>query len=151
MRSTPAPITPASPPAIPWQPTLAVVDDEPDFLYLMDWGARRSGLFRQVHTLVGSENAAAFFALVQDDALIPDAILVDWRMPKLNGLELIGILRQQRLLRSTPIIAMSGAFSEADCASAIRAGYDAFLLKPFGLDAMLRVCSRIRALCRAPQ
>lgn len=145
----PSPL-PVRAPADPWQPALAIVDDEADFLILMEWGARRSGLFRQIHTLAGSESAETFFAGTREGANLPDAVLIDWRMPHLNGLELIGLLRKQPLLSSTPLVALSSVVSEPDHRAALEAGCSAFLLKPFGLEAMLRVCSRVRSLCRAP-
>jgi CheY-like chemotaxis protein len=59
----------------------------------------------------------------------PDAILLDVRLPALDGLEVTRILRAEGFA-TTPILAMSACVFEPDVKAALESGCDAFLAKP---------------------
>lgn len=59
----------------------------------------------------------------------PDAILLDVRLPALDGLEVTRILRAEGFA-ATPILAMSACVFEPDVKAALDSGCDAFLAKP---------------------
>jgi CheY-like chemotaxis protein len=62
---------------------------------------------------------------------LPDLILVDLWMPRMDGFEAIQILRQDPTTKHIPIIAMSAWLRERDIAQAVGAGADAYLGKPY--------------------
>jgi two-component system cell cycle response regulator DivK len=59
----------------------------------------------------------------------PDAILLDVRLPTIDGLEVARILRAEGF-QNTPIVAMSACVFEPDVKAALESGCDAFLAKP---------------------
>jgi CheY-like chemotaxis protein len=67
----------------------------------------------------------------------PHAVLMDIMMPKLDGLETIRLLRQNRLHRELLIVAMSAKASPADEEAALAAGADLFVKKPFQVAKVL--------------
>lgn len=67
----------------------------------------------------------------------PDAVLMDIMMPKLDGLETIRLLRQNRLHRGLLIVAMSAKASPTDEQAALDAGADFFVKKPFQVARVL--------------
>ena len=66
----------------------------------------------------------------------PDLILMDRRMPVMDGLEAIWQLRQIPRLAKTPVISISASVSERDRAEIMAAGYNAFLPKPVSWSAL---------------
>lgn len=74
-----------------------------------------------------------------------DAIVIDWRLPDGEGIELVRHARQ-RAVRS-PIIMLTARTSVADRIAGLDAGADDYLGKPFALDELL---ARLRALQRRP-
>ena len=79
-------------------------------------------------------------ALVQARDVVPDLVIVDYMMPLMNGAELSRELRADPQFVDTKIVLNSG-LPEA----AIREqfdGYDAFLRKPFKVEALLEVVQR---------
>ena len=79
-------------------------------------------------------------ALVQARDVVPDLVIVDYMMPLMNGLELSRELRADPKFVDTRIVLNSG-LPEA----AIREefdGYDAFLRKPFKVEALLELVER---------
>lgn len=75
-------------------------------------------------------------------ALQPDAVLVDLRMPVMEGEEVIGRLRATLALRNLVIIAISASAFEHNREQCIDAGADDFLPKPFRLEKLLQLLCR---------
>lgn len=73
-------------------------------------------------------------------AAVPAAVLIELQMRELTGFETAMLLRLDRAFAAVPMIAMSGYPLDGDAASA---GFQAFLRKPFGMDALLRELARL--------
>jgi twitching motility two-component system response regulator PilG len=69
--------------------------------------------------------------------LQPDLILCDLAMPKLDGYELCGMLRQSTAFRQTPIIVLTGKDAFIDRVKARMVGSTDYLTKPFGASELL--------------
>ena len=72
-----------------------------------------------------------------------DFILLDWMLPKLDGIELCKYLRNEG--NYTPIILMTARDTSSDKVAGLDAGADDYLVKPFDFEELL---ARIRALLR---
>ncbi len=75
----------------------------------------------------------------------PDLALVDWMMPKIDGIQLIERLRQQAVTRQMPVMMLTAKGEEADMVYGLDIGADDYVTKPFSPQALL---SRIKALLR---
>jgi two-component system cell cycle response regulator DivK len=64
----------------------------------------------------------------------PDLILMDLRLPVLDGVEATRQLREDETLREVPIVAFSAYGSTEKQEEALAAGCNAFIAKPFGID-----------------
>jgi two-component system KDP operon response regulator KdpE len=90
-----------------------------------------------------SEVTTATAGLKQIEALSPDAVLLDPALPDMDGLD---VIRQVRLLNyMSPIIVLSDKANEVDKVTALDAGADDFVQKPFGVGELL---ARLRAALR---
>ena len=78
-------------------------------------------------------------ALASIQTLAPDAVLLDVRIPALDGHQVLDIVRTSELDQRShlPIILMSGAATDVERATALAAGADGYLAKPFDLDDLL--------------
>jgi two-component system, OmpR family, response regulator len=72
-----------------------------------------------------------------------DLIVLDWRLPGLDGVTLCRRLREQR--HPGPILMMSARASEADRVAGLDAGADDYVAKPFGMSELK---ARMRAQLR---
>ena len=88
-------------------------------------------------------NVGAAFEMLEN--LTPDLILLDWMMPGLSGLEFTRRLKKTPNTRSIPIILLTAKSEEANKVTALDAGADDYITKPFSTPELI---ARIRALLR---
>ena len=88
-------------------------------------------------------NVGAAFEMLEN--LTPDLILLDWMMPGLSGLEFTRRLKKTPNTRSIPIILLTAKSEEEDKVTALDAGADDYITKPFSTPELI---ARIRALLR---
>jgi len=69
---------------------------------------------------------------------VPELIMVDLSMPKLDGWEVLQALRADRRTRAIPCVAVT-AYAEIDRNRALQAGFNAYLAKPFRVGELLEV------------
>ncbi len=71
----------------------------------------------------------------------PDVILLDVRMPNLDGAGVLELLRSTPHGKAIPVVLVTGA----DLADDLRARADAVLVKPFDVEELLRLVARLGA------
>jgi PAS domain S-box-containing protein len=127
-----------SPPAVPdWLRALRVlvVDDHAlcrqvvsDMLHALGCQAETAGDARTALTMMHEAHSQAPF----------DLVLMDWRMPDIDGIEATELIRRDPTLSASTRIVMLTAFDDADLrARAARAGMDGFLAKPLSTNDLL--------------
>jgi two-component system response regulator MprA len=95
------------------------------------------------------ENALVYTAVDGKDAvqktlaLMPDLILLDISMPKLNGLTFCKAIRAGKETRNIPVIVVTSLTAAGRLEECMEAGADDFLGKPFAIEELL---IRVRAM-----
>lgn len=72
----------------------------------------------------------------------PDLVILDWMLPKLDGLE---VLRRIRQKSAVPVLMLTAHTEEADRVIGLEVGADDYLTKPFGMRELI---ARVHALLR---
>jgi DNA-binding response OmpR family regulator len=89
----------------------------------------------------GTKANAAIQQVAEDN--VPHAICVDLGLPGISGWTLIRTLHAHPLFQHTAVVAMSARVDVTDHASALEAGADAFIAKPFRPAELLALGHRI--------
>ena len=128
------------PAADPIAASILVVDDEP-----------------MIRNVVGRALTAAgctvAYASDGDEALarlgesIPDVVISDVTMPRIDGFELLKRIRSQTATRAVPVILLTGRDDTEDIVAGMGLGADDYLVKPFALRELL---ARVRAKVERP-
>ena len=84
-------------------------------------------------------------ALEKVSGFKPDLLLVDWNMPKLNGLEFVKAFRKDN--KTTPIIMVTTESERARVVEAIKAGVNNYVVKPFTPDVLSQRISETLEKC----
>ena len=120
------------------QPRILIVEDEPAIAELVSVNLRHGGFL----PICAEDGASAQREL---DAVLPDAILLDWMLPGESGLSLARKWRRDARIKDVPILMLSARGAEPDRIAGLDAGADDYLTKPFSPQEML---ARIRAVLR---
>jgi two-component system KDP operon response regulator KdpE len=118
--------------------SILVVDDDPDILKFLQTSLGRYGW--EIRTVLGGEEA-----LRMVEERLPDLVLLDIIMPKMDGFE---VCKRLRSLYSVPIIMLSARGDMADKVQCLNLGADDYITKPFGLEELV---ARIQAVLRRSQ
>ncbi len=119
-------------------PRILVVEDEPDIAELIAVNLRHNGF---APTIVFDGVAAQR----EVDAVLPDAILLDWMLPGESGASLARKWRQHERTKAVPILMLTARSDETDKVQGLDAGADDYITKPFSTQELL---ARIRAVLR---
>ncbi len=116
-------------------PQVLVVDDEPRYLKLLRFNLEAAGY--EVITAANGEEALSLVA-----KKIPDMILLDIRLPGIDGYEVCANIRE---FSSVPIIMLTAKGEEREKVQGLRLGADDYVTKPFGAEELM---ARIEAILR---
>jgi two-component system OmpR family response regulator len=116
-------------------PTVLVVDDDPHIRQLLVFALEKAGLAARE-----AEDGEA--ALASVTAAVPDLVVLDINMPKLDGLE---VCRRLRASGDLPILFLSSRDDEIDRVLGIELGGDDYVVKPF---SPREVVARVQAILR---
>jgi len=119
-------------------PRILIVEDEPAIAELVAVNLRHNGM-----APLWAEDGEA--AQREIDAVLPDAILLDWMLPGQSGLALARKWRADARTRGVPILMLTARGDEPDKVAGLDAGADDYITKPFSTQELL---ARIRAVLR---
>ena len=74
--------------------------------------------------------------------LLPDLILMDIRMPVLDGYEAVKLIRADKLSKNIPVIALTASISDENKDKYTDSGFNAVLLKPLDIEVLLQEVSK---------
>jgi adenylate cyclase len=117
---------------------ILIVDDEPFNLDLLEQELME-------YDFVIERAGDGVEALEKIARFKPDVILLDFMMPRMNGLEVIKRLRQDEEHRSIPVILLTAKATQEDKVAGLDAGADDYVTKPFDAVELL---ARVRAMMR---
>lgn len=121
--------------------TIALVDDDRNITTSVSMALETEGYQVQVY----HDGEEALRGLLQRPA---NLAILDIKMPRLNGMELLQRLRQNPVTAGMPIILLTSKDEEVDEIMGLRMGADDYITKPFSQRLLLE---RIRALVRREQ
>ena len=113
--------------------TILVVDDEKDILDLVSYNLEEEGF-----VIVKASDGLSALKLTEKKH--PDLIILDLMLPKLSGIEVCKILKNNGKTANTPIIMLTAKTEEIDRVLGFELGADDYVTKPFSpRELVLRV------------
>jgi two-component system, OmpR family, phosphate regulon response regulator PhoB len=120
------------------RPNVLVVEDEPALSTLLRYNLEKEGF-------LVSEARDGEEALLQLKEAKPDAVLLDWMLPRLSGLELCRQIRRAPAWRDLPVIMLTARGEETDRVRGLDSGADDYVVKPFSTSELV---ARLKAVIR---
>jgi CheY-like chemotaxis protein len=118
-----------------------VAEDEPMDVFLLQRGFAESRIAISLHFVEDGQAAIDYLSGAGQYAdrtahPLPDLMLLDIKMPRLDGFEVLGWLRQQPGLKRLPVAMFSSCDLEKEVNRAYELGANSFLVKPQELTSM---------------
>jgi CheY-like chemotaxis protein len=120
--------------------TILVVDDEEDILHLLSTVLGDIGGYTVLRARDGHE------ALRLAEANKPDAILLDVKLPGIDGYDVCRAVKANPALAATRVLFLSGLPQDSENHRALAAGADAYVMKPFSPAALVKEVGRVLTL-----
>ena len=114
---------------------LLVVEDDAAILEAVAYNLERQG-----HEVVRAEDGVSALALSR--SIEPDLILLDLMLPRMSGLDVCRMVREER---PVPIVVLTARDTEADTVAGLDLGADDYITKPFSMRELL---ARVGAVLR---
>ena len=120
------------------QPYILIVEDEPDIVELLKYNLEAA----DYEVGIARDGDEAEISLAERK---PDALLLDWMLPGVSGIELCRRIRRRPETRMLPIIMLTARGEETDRLRGLDSGADDYVTKPF---SPAEVIARLRAVLR---
>ena len=108
-------------------PIILVVEDEPDNLLFIS----HTLIFLKYNFITVTTGQDALNSAIKYDI---DLVLLDLVLPDINGLDVVSLLKENQSTKKMPIIAISALVQKNERESALKAGCDDYLEKPYLID-----------------
>src|SRR6266404_3879978 len=119
-------------------PLILVVDDVPDNVEILQLRLESQG-----YEVITAGDGEAALAMIRDQ--LPDLVLLDIQMPKLDGIAAVKALKADTGLPFIPVILVTARADARDVVAGLEAGADDYLTKPVDQAALV---ARVRAMLR---
>jgi len=126
----------------PTRPIL-VVEDRAIDLDLTKRAFVRQQIMSPILEARDGEEALAFFKRWDAGEPLPVFILLDLRLPKVNGLEVLSKLKSHPKYSSIPVIILTTSDEDSDINEAYKLGCNSYIVKPVEFDQFMAVASQI--------
>ena len=80
---------------------------------------------------------------LRDIGVVPKVVLLDLKLPKVDGLEVLRRLRADDRTRRIPVVILTSSREEPDIAAAYRLGANSYIVKPVDFEAFARAVSEV--------
>lgn len=131
------------------------MDDSPTDLLFFARAVRNSKVNFRLQTLTAGQQAIDYLSAkgqYSDRSKYPwpDLIVMDLKMPELNGFDFLAWRKASPLFSSIPVIVLSGSSEPSDIKRVFELGANRHVLKPGGLDSWERAVREVRDFAMQP-
>ncbi len=112
-------------------PTILIIDDNEDDVLLMKVALEKTGRYFKTEVAPSGEAGLAF---IRKAKIPPKLVLLDLKMPGMDGLEVLREIRNDESLGRMPVVVVTHSDLKSDKQAAVEAGANSYLHKATDLD-----------------
>lgn len=109
---------------------ILIVDDEQDIVDLIKYNLKKSG-----YNVLEAYDGEEAISVVKSNTV--DLVLLDWMLPKKDGIDVCREIKRENATKNIPIIMVSAKNEEFDIVLALELGADDYISKPFSIRELL--------------
>jgi CheY-like chemotaxis protein len=127
---------------------ILLVEDSPDDALLIQRAFRKANLANPVQLVRDGEEAVAYLSGAspwEDRARFPLPVfmLLDLKLPRRSGLEVLAWLRQESAVKRLPVVVLTSSRESVDVNRAYDLGVNSYLTKPVGFEALVEMVKSV--------
>ena len=122
------------------------IDTDMKILIVDDFAATRKIIFNTFAQLGFNntdEEDDGFSALVRLKSALFDLVVIDWKMSKMSGMELLKQIRSDPNLKHIPVLMVSDDDLQENIVAATKAGLNAYIIRPFEVKTFAEKLEKI--------
>ena len=127
---------------------IVIVDDDPDYSYLLEAAFHELAVQNPIAIIADGWAALSYLEQTRtgdgEPIDLPALVLLDLKMPRLGGFEVLRWIRRQEQLLHVPVVMFSGSEEDQEGSRAIASGATAFFVKPFSYHDLLQQATTLR-------
>jgi len=123
---------------------ILLVEDNPDDVELIKRAFAKSKIMNELVVANDGEEALAYLArpdLDRED--MPQVILLDLKLPKVDGLEVLRRIRENERTKLLPVVILTSSREERDLAAGYRLGANSYIQKPVDFDQFVKAVNEL--------
>lgn len=125
------------------QPSILLVEDNPMDVDLALRAFRKRRLTNPIEVARDGEEALAWISRWEAGAALPAVILLDLKLPRVDGLEVLRQLKGHQAFRRIPVVVLTTSSESEDVARAYELGVNSYIVKPVNFEKFVEVASQI--------
>jgi len=127
-----------------------LVEDSPDDAFMVQRALKRAGFAQQVIHLNNGEEAVNYLSGTppyedRDKFPVPALVLLDLKMPRLSGLEVLTWLQSRPELAQIPVVVLTGSVRSEDRHEAEKRGAVGYQVKPVAFQDLVEIARQVDA------
>ena len=127
---------------------ILLVEDNPADAEMTLRALRRNNLANKVHWVKDGEQALEFMFRTgayadRDPVEVPKLVMLDIKMPKVDGIEVLRRIKANEETRSVPVVVMTSSNEERDVVESYRLGVNSYIVKPVQFESFLETVAKI--------
>lgn len=125
------------------QPPILLVEDNPMDIDLTLRAFKRRHLTNPIEIARDGEEALAWFPRWEAGEPLPVVILLDLKLPRVDGLEVLRRLKAHAVFRRIPVVVLTTSAESHDVSEAYGIGVNSYIVKPVDFDKFVDVAAQI--------
>jgi CheY-like chemotaxis protein len=123
--------------------TILLVEDDPMDIDLTRRALARHKVVNPIQVARDGEEALAYLARWERGEPKPVVILLDLKLPKVDGLEVLRRVKAHLRFRAVPVVALTSSAEDRDIQAAYELGVNSYIVKPVNFDKFVQVAAQI--------
>ena len=122
---------------------ILLIEDNPMDVDLTRRAFVRHNLTNPLEVLRDGQEALDFFSSWRMGDLLPSVVLLDLKLPKVSGLEVLRIIREHSVLGTVPVVVLTSSSEDVDIHEAYLLGANSYIVKPVDFEKFIDVARQI--------
>jgi len=123
--------------------SILLVEDNPMDVDLTLRAFSRRKLVNPIEVARDGEEALAYFKRWDEGEKLPVVILLDLKLPKISGLEILEKIKQHPKYSAIPVVVLTSSTEDVDIKRAYQLGVNSYIVKPVDFDKFMEIAEHI--------